>query len=97
MKPKTYSITEARTRFARIASDAQAGDASVITRYGIPIAVVVCVEKWQAQQPSFPPNAGMLSLRGTGKGLWSDHPVNAVSKLRDEWSTRVSKDQIPSL
>lgn len=92
MRPKTYSIAQARARLARIVSDAQAGEASVITRRGVPIAAVVPVENWRAQKEQPLLNANFLSLRGTGRGLWDDDSASAVTNLRDEWSVRVSID-----
>ena len=29
--------------------------------------------------------ASVISLRGTGKGLWGPSPAQTVNELRDEW------------
>lgn len=85
MKPKNYSLTEARTKLTRMVRDAQAGNISLVTRRGIPVFVVVPVEQWQAQNRCITPNAGILSRRGTGRGLWGLDSGKAVVSLRDEW------------
>lgn len=87
MKPKTYNLTQARARFTRIVRDAQPGEANIITRYGLPVAAVVSVAEQQVQRPPVIPNAGTLSLRGTGRGLWSSDAAKVVAKLRDELDT----------
>lgn len=85
--PLRYGLEQARAQLPLIASEAHAGHASVITRHGKPVAVVVPVAQWeQAQQPP-PPSTGpgLLALRGTGRGLWGEDPARAVADLRDEW------------
>lgn len=32
------------------------------------------------------PRTRFLALRGTGKGLWSASPADAVAELRDDWA-----------
>lgn len=78
-----YGLEQARAQLPLIASEALAGYSSVITRHGKPVAVVVPVQVWEAQQKAQAP--GVLALRGTGRGLWSEGAAAAVSDLRDEW------------
>jgi len=78
-----YGLEQARAQLPLIASEALAGYSSVITRHGKPVAVVVPVRDWEAQQKS--QAAGVLALRGTGRGLWTQGAAKAVSDLRDEW------------
>lgn len=85
MKPTTYGLEQARAQLPHIASEALAGEASVITRHGKPVAVVVPVDQWQAQQQRARMGPGILALRGTGRGLWGGDPAKTVAKLRDEW------------
>jgi len=77
-----YGLEQARAQLPHIASEAVAGYTSVITRHGKPVAVVVPVEQWQAQQVR---PASILALRGTGQGLWPQGAGQAVAELRDEW------------
>lgn len=88
LSPLRYGLEQARAQLPHIASEAHAGYASVITRHGKPVAVVVPVAQWeQAQQQPLPPSAGpgLLALRGSGRGLWGEDAARAVADLRDEW------------
>jgi len=85
MKSTIYGLEQARAQLPHIASEAVAGETSVITRHGKPVAVVVPVAQWQAQQQRSRANAGILALRGAGRGLWGSDPAKTVAKLRDEW------------
>lgn len=77
-----YGLEQARAQLPHIASEAVAGHTSVITRHGKPVAVVVPVEQWRAQQVR---QASILALRGTGRGLWPQGAGQAIADLRDEW------------
>lgn len=81
-----YGLEQARAQLPHIASEAVAGYTSVITRHGKPVAVVVPVDEWQAQQARQAHAGSILALRGTGKGLWPHGAGQAVADLRDEWS-----------
>lgn len=82
---KTYGLEQARAQLPLIAAEAQAGYSSEITRHGKPVAVVVPVEQWRAQQGRAVKRNGILSLRGTGAGLWPRGASHAVAQLRQEW------------
>lgn len=81
-----YGLEQARAQLPRIASEAQAGYTSVITRHGKAVAVVVPVAQWQADQALKARASGILALRGTGRGLWPQGAGQAVAELRGEWS-----------
>jgi prevent-host-death family protein len=85
--PLRYGLEQARAQLPHIASEAHAGYASVITRHGKPVAVVVPVAQWEQAQPPSPSSAGpgLLALRGSGRGLWGADVAGAVADLRDEW------------
>ena len=53
-----------------IAAEGEVGYSSEITRHGKPVAMVVPVRQWQAQQTRTVKMNGILALRGTGAGLW---------------------------
>ncbi len=80
-----YGLEQARAHLPHIAAEAVAGYTSVITRHGKPVAVVVPVDEWRAQQARQSRAGGILALRGTGRGLWSSGAARAVADLRDEW------------
>lgn len=79
-----YGLEQARAQLPHIAAEAIAGNTSVITRHGKPVAVVVPVAQWQAQQAR-QARTSILALRGTGRGLWPEGASRAVHALRDEW------------
>ncbi|MCX7271531.1 MAG: type II toxin-antitoxin system prevent-host-death family antitoxin [Burkholderiales bacterium] len=82
---KTYGLEQARAQLPLIASEAEAGYSSEITRHGKPVAVVVPVKQWQDQQARGVKFDGILALRGTGAGLWPRGAASAVAQLRNEW------------
>jgi prevent-host-death family protein len=81
-----YGLEQARAQLPLIASEAVAGTSSVITRHGKPVAVVVPVEQWRDQQARSLKQAGVLALRGSGRGLWPEGAAASVVQLRDEWA-----------
>jgi len=83
--PTPYGLEQARAQLPHIASEALAGYTSVITRHGKPVAVVVPVDEWRAQQARQARASGVLALRGSGRGLWPEGAGPAVAALRDEW------------
>ena len=82
---KTYGLEQARAQLPLIAAEAQAGYSSEITRHGKPVAMVVPVQDWQAEQGKQRALGGNLDLRGTGAGLWPRGAASAVAQLRNEW------------
>jgi prevent-host-death family protein len=84
MSAPRYGLEQARAQLPHIAAEAGAGHVSVITRHGKAIAVVVPVDQWQ-QQMERRRGSSLMSLRGTGKGLWKGGAAKAVAVLRDEW------------
>ena len=76
----SYGLEQARIQLPAIAANANAGVASVITRHGRPYAAIVPVQDLKGAHPA----SGILSLRGSGRGLWPS-PAKAIAELRDEW------------
>jgi prevent-host-death family protein len=85
LSPPTYGLEQARAQLPLIAAEASAGYTSVITRHGKPVAVVVPVQLWQAEQTQQRQRGGVLGLRGTGRGLWGKSVKRTLAALRDEW------------
>lgn len=84
-KSKVYGLEQARAQLPQIASEAEAGYSSEITRHGKPVAMVVPVRQWQAQQTRTVKMNGILALRGTGASLWPRGAASAVAQWRNEW------------
>ena len=80
-KPKRKPAEEARAHFSKLLNDAESGKATIITRHGRPVAVVVPIAEYTrtARQQS------LLDLRGTGRGLWGEDSVQTIRALKDEW------------
>jgi prevent-host-death family protein len=85
MKPPrtiaTKGAEEARQHLPAILAEAAAGRSTLITRHGRAVAAVVPATAVKlARAPS------LLSLAGTGRGLWGTDSRKTVARLRDEWS-----------
>ena len=85
MNPKTYDLKKAAAQLSRIVRDAQTGQSSLLTMHGVPVAALVSVEQWQQTPTEVSSHAGILALRGTGRGLWGTSAATNVRKLRGEW------------
>lgn len=74
-------VEEARKSLPAILDAAAQGRTTLITRRGSAVAAVVpAMGIVRAKQ------ASLLSLAGSGKGLWGRVPATTVGRLRDEWS-----------
>lgn len=94
MKPKTYNLRQAAAQLSRIVRDAQTGQTSLLTLRGVPVAALVSVEQWQQRRTEVSSHAGILALRGTGRGLWNTGSETTVSTLRADWQDCVTQDQL---
>ncbi|MDA7417629.1 type II toxin-antitoxin system Phd/YefM family antitoxin [Xenophilus arseniciresistens] len=82
MSLRTVGLEQGRNNLPELASRANAGEPSLLTRHGKPYAAIVS-PTLLAQATRRPSN--FLSLRGTGTGLWGSSPARHVADLRDEW------------
>lgn len=80
-KVDTKGVEEARKALPAILDAAAQGRTTIITRRGNAVAAVVPAKSAAAAR-----QASLLSLAGSGKGLWGRATSAAVSRLRDEWS-----------
>ena len=79
MTVKTYGAEEARTLLPELLERAHAGSSMLITKRGTPYAALVPVDQVKRHR------VGLVSLKGTGRGLWGPHPAQQVDQVRDEW------------
>jgi prevent-host-death family protein len=83
MKPtRRKGAEEARNQLPDLLAAAEKGRSTVITRHGKPVAALVPIgahEGASAQQ-------SLLSVAGSGRGLWSANSRDTLRGLRDEWS-----------
>ena len=80
-----YGLEQARIQLPSIAANAHAGIRSIITKHGKPYAAIVPVQDIQKPSTESDLAAGILSLQGTGRGLWGADVGQTVTDLRDEW------------
>ena len=74
---RSLSVKEIRSQLSEIIHDAEVGDSTVITRYGVPVAQIVPVEK---QRPKFPDMSEFRAkVKMRGKSL-----SETVIEMRDE-------------
>jgi prevent-host-death family protein len=81
MASKTCGAEEARAHLPELLERAHRGIPTVITRHGKPYAAVVAVEAVAVERRA----ASMLSLKGSGAGLWGVDPSRTIASMRDEW------------
>lgn len=71
----------ARRRLPELLDRAHAGESSIIKKRGIPYAALVPLE--QRMEPHA--SSGLLSLMGSGPGLWGADVLAKIREYRDEW------------
>lgn len=77
----TVGLEEGRSTLPKLATLANAGQPSLLTRHGKPFAAIVSPEMLLKLRP----RNSFLALRGSGKGLWGPMPARTLAALRDEW------------
>ena len=73
---------EARNQLPDLLEAAEKGRSTIITKHGRPVAALVPVSEYVAggrQQT-------LMSLEGSGRGLWGKNSSRAIRAMRDEWS-----------
>jgi prevent-host-death family protein len=82
--PKTAGtgVEEARNRLPKLLDAAERGQTTLITRRGRPVAALIPMEDYIGGRGQKP----LLSLAGTGRGLWGKSSAATLDRLRDEWS-----------
>ena len=81
----SYGLEQARIQLPSIVAKANAGVASVITRHGKPYAAIVSIQDLEKASSASSGASSVLTLRGTGRGLWGPSPGQTITELRDEW------------
>jgi prevent-host-death family protein len=72
---------EARNELPTLLEEAEGGRATIITRRGRPVAALVPLAQYRTRQQQ-----SLLTLEGSGRGLWGKNSSGKIKKLRDEWS-----------
>jgi prevent-host-death family protein len=82
MPTRTCGAEQARTQLPMLLERAHRGSATIITRHGKPYAALVPVGALASRRRP----ASLLTLRGSGAGLWGDDPARTIDALREEWT-----------
>jgi prevent-host-death family protein len=79
---RSKGAEEARNQLPDLLDAAEEGQSTIITRHGRPVAALVPVEALTgtASQQS------LLTLEGSGRGLWGRNSSRTIDRLRDEWA-----------
>jgi prevent-host-death family protein len=77
----TKGAEEARNQLPDLLDAAEAGEATIITRHGRPVAVLVPISTYKTTARQ----ASILPLEGTGRGLWGKDSRRTLRRLRAEW------------
>lgn len=72
---------EARTHLPDLLEAAENGRPTIITRRGRPVAALVPIDAYGSAVRQEP----LLSVAGSGRGLWGKDSTRTLRKLRDEW------------
>jgi len=81
MDTQRKGAEEARNQLPDLLDAAEKGQSTVITRHGKPVAALVPISEYQGIKPQ----QSILSLRGSGRGLWGKDSTATIRELRDEW------------
>jgi prevent-host-death family protein len=73
---------EARNELPTLLEDAEGGRATIITRRGRPVAALVPLAQYRSNHRQ----QSLLTMEGSGRGLWGKNSGGAIGKMRDEWS-----------
>jgi prevent-host-death family protein len=81
MKIVRKGSEEARNELPTLLEDAERGRSTIITRRGRPVAALVPITQWRImdQQKS------LMTLKGSGRGMWGKNSGRSLKKLREEW------------
>jgi prevent-host-death family protein len=82
MKIAHKGSEEARNELPTLLEDAEDGRATIITRRGRPVAALVPLAQYRASHRQ----QSLLTMEGSGRGLWRRNSAAALDKMRDEWS-----------
>lgn len=73
---------DARNQLPDLLVAAENDRSTVITKHGRPVAALVPMEDFTGGRHQQP----LLSVKGSGRGLWSRDSTRTLRGLRDEWS-----------
>lgn len=81
-KPQSVGVEQARSQLPALLVEATKGRSTVITRHGKSVAAIVPVEQLAGSSAQ----RSLLSIAGSGKGLWGASSSRTIGHLRREWN-----------
>jgi prevent-host-death family protein len=82
MKPVSHrGADDARAHLPELIAAARAGESTIITKHGVPVAALVPVSVLAAHAPQ----TSLLALAGSGRGIWGKDSRTTLDRLRAEW------------
>lgn len=72
---------EARNQLPDLLEAAEGGKSTIITRHGRPVAVLVPIDEYRPVAPQ----ASLVPLAGSGRGMWGKDSTRTIRQLREEW------------
>ena len=84
---KAKGAEEARNTLPALLDLAERGESTIISRHGRPIAAIVPIAAYEAiHDDKKPRQRSLLSLSGSGAGLWGEDSAKTLRGIRDEWT-----------
>lgn len=80
-KVQRKGAEEARNQLPDLLEAAEAGKSTIITRHGRPVAALVPIDEFRPGDRQ----ASLMSLAGSGRGLWGKDSARTIQQLREEW------------
>lgn len=80
-KVQRKGAEEARNQLPDLLEAAQAGKSTIITRHGRAVAALVPIDEFRLSGGQ----ASLMSLAGSGRGMWGSDSTRTLRRLRDEW------------
>ena len=78
---------EARNTLPALLDLAERGKSTIVSRHGRPVAAIVPIALYEAiQRAQRPQQRSLLSLGGSGAGLWGEDSMRTIREMRDEWT-----------
>jgi prevent-host-death family protein len=81
-KPQHKGAEQARNQLPLLLAAAENGRTTIITRRGRSVAALVPV-----QEAAVSKQKSLVSLAGSGKGLWGKDSRAILRRLREEWNS----------
>lgn len=79
--PTRKGAEEARNQLPDLLTAAEKGRSTIITKHGRPVAALVPMMNFEEGRRQ----KALLSVKGSGRGLWGEHSRKTLHKIREEW------------